>query len=119
MNAIHTQSRDRQGGYVDNCEKGGIFEWFMARLFIRQNFHLQEWRRSRKSESMDNLVNYGDPDLQWELVFSGSKRYRFAVECKWRKALWNGWIEWADQIKIAGCYPRFDFVKTLSRTKIM
>jgi hypothetical protein len=46
------------------------------------------------------LVNYGFPDLEWELVFSRTNKYRFAVECKWREKFRDGKIERADEDQI-------------------
>ncbi len=55
---------------LDNYSKGGIFEWYVVRLFNRQHFRLQEWRRSKRVENPQYLVDRGFPDMEWNLVFS-------------------------------------------------
>lgn len=53
----------------------------MCGLSNHQHFHRLEWRRSKEVKDLQDLVDYGFPDLEWELVLAN--RYRFAVECKW------------------------------------
>lgn len=111
MESLATQRPKSKG--QDNYSIGGIFEWYIVRLFNRQNFHLQEWRRSKKVENPQDLVNHSFPDLEWELVFSGTNKYRFAVECKWREKFRDGKIEWADEDQI-GRYINFQKSRSIT-----
>lgn len=87
---------------LDNYSKGGLFEWYVVRLFNRQHFRLQEWRRSRKMDNPQDLAGCGFPDIEWELVFSEANRYGFAVECKWREGFRDGKIRWAMEDEMEG-----------------
>ena len=46
------------------------------------------------------IAALGGFHIQMELVFTGARKYRFAIECKWRKEFRDGKIDWArnDQI---------------------
>lgn len=80
---------------VDNYKKGELFEEYIIKLFNKEFFKLMEWR---KSTTFENGLITGDlwnPDIEMDLVFTGRSRYRFAVECKWRKKFKDGKISWA------------------------
>jgi len=94
----------------DSYEKGFLFEQFIVMLFNERHFHLQEWRQSKKVDDISTLINHGNPDL--ELIFSGSKKYRFAVECKWKAEFKDGKIEWASKSKIDR-YTKFENEKRI------
>ena len=74
-----------------------LIQWVEeSRVFRDSWVHLQsrnEWRMAKKTNDLSALVGHGYPDL--ELIFTGSKKYRFAVECKWQKGFKEGKIEWA------------------------
>lgn len=100
MNSILTRNSRQQDSYQDNYEKGRAFEDFIIRLFNERSFHLKEWRKSEKFPDSNLPLDHADPDLEMELVFSGARKYRFAVECKWRKEFRDGKIEWATSRQI-------------------
>ena len=45
-------------------------------------------------------MDHYNPDIEIELVFTKAKKYRFAVECKWRKEFRDGQISWATDAQI-------------------
>lgn len=100
MNTIHTQSAARQNGYLNNYEKGSAFEHFIITLFNEHSFHLKKWRKAGKLPDFDFPFDHADPDLEIELVFAGARKYRFAVECKWRKEFIGDRISWATSEQI-------------------
>lgn len=95
MNQISTQVVPAQKELLDNFEKGYAFESYITTLFNQHNFHRKKWRESRNPSDIGSLVDHSYPDLEIELVFTGIKKYRFAIECKWRAAFYNGKIKWA------------------------
>lgn len=100
MNSILTLNAGQPTSYQDNYEKGRAFEDFITKLFNERSFHLKEWRKSGKVPGSNLPLDHADPDLEIELVFSGARKYRFAVECKWRKEFRDGKIEWATSRQI-------------------
>lgn len=88
--------RDSEDGY----EKGHRFEQFIIRLFNEQYFKLKTWRKSERFSESFKAIDHWNPDIEMELIFTGRKKYRFAVECKWRKRFRDGRISWADDRKI-------------------
>lgn len=90
----------------DNYEKGKAFEEFVINLFNKHSFHLKEWRQAQKFIDTSLPMGYFNPDLELELVFTGKGKYRFAVECKWRKDFSSGKIRWAKKHQIVA-YEKF------------
>lgn len=74
--------------------KGHEFEDYIITLFNQQNFKLLEWRNFLKASNGVFPLNNSYPDL--ELQFVGARKYRFAVECKWREKFVDGKVPWAD-----------------------
>jgi hypothetical protein len=84
----------REPKHSDNFEKGRLFEEYVTRLFNKRNFRIDKRHESRKIIGHYVPISFTYPDL--ELVFFiGPKQYRFAVECKWRRAFNNDKIQWA------------------------
>jgi hypothetical protein len=80
--------------YVDNYEKGRLFEEYITRLFNKRHFTLDKCHESRRIVDHPIPVSFTYPDLEL-IFFIGRKQYRFAVECKWRQTFWDGKIQWA------------------------
>jgi hypothetical protein len=98
MNRITTHQPTKQLSQLDGFEKGRAFENYIITLFNADSFKLLEWRKSEKILDGAFSFNHSYPDL--ELVFVGARRYRFAVECKWRKEFVDGRINWANSFQI-------------------
>lgn len=86
-------------------KKGNDFEKYVVEKFSKKYFKLKEW-------AGDKYVNgtYAEttlhPDLVLEFTLKGESR-TFAVECKWRKSLYNGGIEFANADQLAR-YKKFE-----------
>src|SRR5687768_425634 len=100
MNSNFTRPGVTQVTYKDNYEKGRAFELFITRLFNYHSFRLINWHKAEEFAGSFFPFDHAHPDLEMELVFAGAKRYRFAVECKWRKEFIAGKIEWATSRQI-------------------
>jgi hypothetical protein len=100
MNQTFTQTTFRQKSELDNYEKGQRFEQFIINLFNEQFFYQKKWRKSEKFTDSSVSIDHWNPDLEMELVFTGVRKYRFAVECKWRKEFRDGKIDWANNDQI-------------------
>lgn len=100
MNQTFTRNNSRQIIEQDGYEKGQRFEQFIINLFNEYFFYRKKWRKSEKFTDSSISIDHWNPDLEMELVFTSVKKYRFAVECKWRKGFKDGKIDWArdDQI---------------------
>jgi len=81
-----------------NAKKGHDFEDYIITLFNAKKFKLLEWRNSKQASNGAFPLNNSYPDL--EFIFVGKKKYKFAVECKWRDKFQDGKIEWATKNKI-------------------
>jgi hypothetical protein len=104
MNKIHNLS-NRQKSVYDSFEKGRRFENYIIELFNEKYFKLVKWRKSRKANNTLELIDASNPDL--ELIFTGARKYKFAVECKWRQEFVEGKITWATDYQIC-CYEDFE-----------
>ena len=83
----------------DPYEKGRLFENYIIQLFNQDNFKVEKFHESRKISNGLFLPEYSDPDLQ--MVFGRYRKYRFAVECKWRSKFdEDGKIRWAERRNI-------------------
>jgi hypothetical protein len=100
MSLILPQTAITQSKSIDNYAKGKAFEFFIIRLFKSQSFHLKKWRKSEKLTDTFFSIDHFNPDLEIELVFRGAKKYRFAVECKWRQNVYDGKIKWGTDSQI-------------------
>lgn len=80
-------------------KKGNDFEKYVVEKFSKKYFKLKVW-------AGDKYVNgtYAEttlhPDLVLEFKLKGETR-TFAVECKWRKSLFNGGVEFANNDQLA------------------
>jgi hypothetical protein len=80
-------------------KKGNDFEKYVVEKFNKKYFKLKEW-------AGDKYVNgtYAEttlhPDLVLEFKLKGETR-TFAVECKWRKNLYNNGVEFANNDQLA------------------
>ena len=100
MNQTIIQNTSHQVNQVGSYEIGQRFEQYIINLFNEQFFYLKKWRKSEKFTNSFLSFDHWNPDLEMELVFTGARKYRFAIECKWRKEFRDGKIDWArnDQI---------------------
>jgi hypothetical protein len=92
--------------YRDNFENGYAFEEFITKLFNERSFRVKQWLKAGKRPDDLPWADLTNPDLQMELVFTGARKYRFAVECKWRRECIDGMIKWAEVPQIYN-YERF------------
>jgi hypothetical protein len=95
-NALITNNRLNTDN--DSFEKGRLFEEYIKNLFNKSFFHIDKWRMSKQNDNTLEFVDYCNPDF--EIILFGKRKYRFAVECKWRKQFIAAKIEWADISKI-------------------
>ena len=100
MSQTSSHAASRQLIEKDGYEKGQQFEQFIIKLFNEHFFYLKKWRKSEKFTNSYLSIDYWNPDLEIELVFTSIKKYRFAVECKWRKEFKDGKINWANNDQI-------------------
>src|ERR1051325_3799860 len=100
MNKFITQIAAKQNRRLDNYSKGLMFEQYIVDLFNKHFFYLKQWRKSKKFTSTILSLDHSFPDLEMELVFTGKRKYRFAVECKWRSEFNDGKITWANDSQI-------------------
>jgi len=105
MNRITTPPF-KQVTQPDSFEKGRQFEEYIISLFNERHFKLMKWQKSEKIIDRLFSLDHSDPDLQ--IVFKGTKNYRFAVECKWRKEFIEGKISWATSYQICS-YEDFEY----------
>lgn len=98
MNNLITHQPTQKVHEPDSYEKGRLFEEFIIKLFNERHFKLAKWRKAAKSIDRSFLNDSSNPDL--ELIFTGSRKYHFAVECKWRKEFVEGKISWATDYQI-------------------
>ncbi|HRO45337.1 hypothetical protein [Agriterribacter sp.] len=104
MNAITSQDQ-KKSVITDPYEKGYQFEEYITKLFNARRFKLEKWHKSQRIESGLYLTGMSHPDL--ELIFVGRQKYRFAVECKWRKELLNGKVSWVNSYNQITHYKNF------------
>jgi len=83
---------------IDNYEAGRLFEEYIKNLFNESSFQLKNWYKSEKLIDKIWRDNLSNPDLEFDLF--GKGKYRFAVECKWRKEFKSGIIKWAKSHQI-------------------
>ncbi|HRN55342.1 MAG TPA: hypothetical protein PLL71_02755 [Agriterribacter sp.] len=83
-----------ESSITDPYKKGYLFEEFITKLFNERHFKLETWRKAERKEYGVYPFFMAHPDL--ELVFVGKRKYRFAVECKWRSEFKRGKITWVD-----------------------
>lgn len=88
----------RQPTPINSYEKGQLFEQYIINLFNQNSFELNNWRKSERHKDNVLLKDCANPDL--ELIFGRYKKYRFAVECKWREKFIEGKITWASNYQI-------------------
>ncbi|MFL5739268.1 MAG: hypothetical protein ACJ75B_03550 [Flavisolibacter sp.] len=91
---------------LDTYEKGYLFEEYVIELFNKEFFNLVKWRKSQRTNDRLALLTSSYPDL--ELIFAGKNKYKFAVECKWRKEFYAGKITWAE-VKQINSYETFEY----------
>lgn len=78
-------------------EKGNAFEKWIVERFDKKYFDLLEWR-SDKIHADRYALSSMNPDLEFR--FKGKKVVEFAVECKWRKGLFDQKIQWAKDYQV-------------------
>jgi hypothetical protein len=82
----------------DSFEKGHAFENYIVSLFNNHKFQLIHWRSDKRASNGMFPLSSSYPDL--ELVFRGSRNFRFAIECKWREKFNDGRMQWANSYQI-------------------
>lgn len=100
MNPAFIQTAPKQKSEQDGYEKGQRFEQYVIKLFNEHFFYLKKWRKSQKFTDSSLSIDHWNPDIEMELIFTGVRKYRFAVECKWRQEFKDGKIEWATDAQI-------------------
>ncbi len=80
-------------------EKGYAFERWVADRFPKQSFDLKHWRSDKMTPNGRYAESNKDPDMEVDLVL-GTKRYPFAVECKWRARMNDGTMKFAEPYQI-------------------
>jgi hypothetical protein len=80
-------------------EKGVAFEEWVADRFPKLSFELKHWRSDKRSAAGRYAESNKDPDLEVDLVL-GSRRYPFAVECKWRARIVDGVVRLAEPYQV-------------------
>lgn len=100
MNQIITQTAEKQTKQQDNYYKGQCFEKYIIELFNKEFFNLHKYRKSEKYTNSPLPDDHRNPDIEMELVFKGKRKYKFAVECKWREEFKEGKIKWANDSQI-------------------
>ncbi|HNW69367.1 MAG TPA: hypothetical protein PKI01_03115 [Bacteroidales bacterium] len=85
---------------VENKIKGDAFEKWVVKKFDRDYFQVEEWRSDKSVDGIFPTSNHF-PDLEISFFDPKSNTCKtFAVECKWRKALYKGGINWAEGYQI-------------------
>jgi hypothetical protein len=88
----------QQASSIDSYEKGFLFEQYIRNLFNPDGFKLTKWRESKRYRPGYLPWDHSFPDL--EIMFGDSRKYKFAVECKWREQFIDGKITWATDSQI-------------------
>src|SRR5688572_13698289 len=96
MEQDRNQATKKQNDSQDNYEIGKAFEEYIYKLFNNKVFKVEQWLKAEKFPEGLYKPGHSNPDLH--LIFNG--KYKFAVECKWRKEFIDGKINWADPSKI-------------------
>ena len=106
MNSSITLPQEKEVKELDSFEKGRLFEDYVVTLFNKRKFKLLEWRSDKIASNgvMPESISY--PDL--EFLVMGKRPYRIAVECKWRRYIINGVINWAKPHQIRE-YLKFQY----------
>jgi len=99
MNTLFTGPAIQQFYRSDSFQKGHDFEDYIITLFNERKFRLIEWRSDKTASNGVYPESCAYPDL--EFAFLGRRRYRFAIECKWREKFNEGKIKWAYNKQIA------------------
>jgi hypothetical protein len=109
MNASNFQSQ-KESVSSHSYDKGNLFEKFIIKLFNEDCFTIQKHREAKLLEYATLPYDHSYPDL--ELIFVRNQKHRFAVECKWRKKLVNGKINWAKNSQI-DIYRKFQSLRQI------
>jgi len=94
MNITIIQPVAKINNAPDNFAIGHAFEDYVVTLFNKRRFRLLEWRSDKKATNGVFPLSNSLPDLEFDTT--GRKKYRFAIECKWRKNFYYGGIDWAN-----------------------
>lgn len=98
MKSLTVYPNYRQIHLEESLQKGHDFEDYIITLFNQRKFKLIEWRSDKTASNGVYPESCTYPDL--EFAFIGRKKYRFAVECKWREDFKQGRIKWSYQKQI-------------------
>ncbi len=79
-------------------EKGLDFEKYVVKKFKTKYYKIKEWTSDKYVEGIYAEANL-NPDMVVELDYKETKS-SFAVECKWRKTLYNNKIEFATNAQL-------------------
>ena len=88
---------------IDNFEVGRQFEEYIINLFNPQFFEITEYNKSQKKKPGQILpgnhsATNTNPDMT--LMLFGNKKYRFAIECKYRTRFYGDELDWAYEHQI-------------------
>ncbi|MCK9611631.1 MAG: hypothetical protein PHR81_04500 [Bacteroidales bacterium] len=84
----------------ENKQKGDAFEKWVVKKFDRDYFQVEEWRSDKYVDGIYPVSNHF-PDLEISFSLPGKDINKtFAVECKWRKNLYKGGINWAEEYQV-------------------
>ncbi len=86
-------------------EKGDKFEKFIVKKFDKNYFTVKEWRSDKYIDGVYAESNM-NPDLELEFHMKGFST-RFALECKYRSGLYNGYVELAKERQLHN-YKQFE-----------
>jgi hypothetical protein len=78
---------------LDSFEIGRRFEEFIKNLFNQSHFEVVEYNESKKHKDPWMAGHLSNPDLR--MMFGTSRKYEFAVECKYRTRFIDDRLTWA------------------------
>ncbi len=100
---LYTQQSSNKHSFISNSDeakiKGNAFENFIVKKFDTSHFKLIEWRSDKYHEGIYAASNHL-PDMEWKLNHPMSVPGTFAVECKYRSGMINGYLEIAKDYQL-------------------
>ncbi len=86
-------------------QKGKDFEKYVVERFNKTFFTLKEWRGDKFHNGI-YPISSTLPDLEYHFLSNNDSIF-FAVECKWRTAIYNNELEWANDRQL-DTYKQFE-----------
>lgn len=78
---------------------GVDFEKYVVSLFNKDYFRIKNWTGDKIADNGNYAESNKNPDIEFYFQYD-SRKYPFAVECKWRQRFVNGEITWAKNYQI-------------------